>query len=74
MTGALLVAGVADGVQEDIGRRNAIGAIDDRAVLADDEDGAVDLFPVHAGLAWNRFERAVFARELQTVIDQQIER
>jgi hypothetical protein len=25
-------------------------------------------------LAWNGFERAVFARELQTVIDQQIER
>jgi hypothetical protein len=25
-------------------------------------------------LAWNRFERAVFARELQTIIDQQIKR
>jgi hypothetical protein len=25
-------------------------------------------------LAWNGFECAVFARELQTVIDQQIER
>jgi hypothetical protein len=55
MTGALLVAGVADGVQEDIGRRNAIGAIDDRAVLADDEDGALDVVGVDAWLPRSRF-------------------
>ena len=71
----LLVPGVADGIQQVVGRRDAIGAIDDRAVLADDEDGAVDRVAVFPGMPRYRFQRAVFAvHSVETVVDQQIER
>jgi hypothetical protein len=70
----LFVSGVADGVQEVVGRGDAVGAVDDRAVLADDEHGALDVIGVDARLPRNRFERAIFAGKPKALIDQQIER
>ena len=55
----LLVASVPDRVQQFIRGRNAIGPIDDRAVLADDEDGAIDLLAVDTRLPWDRLQHAV---------------
>ncbi|MFT4038012.1 MAG: hypothetical protein QM692_07530 [Thermomicrobiales bacterium] len=69
----LFVAGVADGGEEVVGGGDAVGTIDDVAVFADDEDGAVDAAAVDAGLSGNRFQRAVDTRELEIGIDQQIE-
>jgi len=65
---------VSDGVQQGIGRGNTVGPVDDRAVLTDDEHRAIDRFAVDAWLSGNRLQCAVFTRERQPVIDQQIER
>jgi len=70
----LFVAGVADRVQQIVGRGNALGAIDDRAVFADDEDRSVDLFGEDARLPWNRLERAIIGGHLQPLVDEQFER
>lgn len=64
---------MADGAEQVVGGRNAVGAIDDRAVLADDEDGAVDVVGIDSRLTGYRFQGAVCARQLQAIIDQQIE-
>lgn len=69
----LLVARVADGVQQIVGRGDALGAVDDRAIFSDDEDCAIDLLGVDAWLARHRLECAVFGGDPQALIDQQFE-
>ena len=70
----LFVAGVADGIQEVVGGRDAVGAVDDRAVLANDENGALDVVGVDAWLSGHRLQSAILSGEPESLIDQQIER
>ncbi len=65
---------MADGVQELVGRRYAFGPVDDRAIFAEDEDRSVDLLGIDAWLPRHRLERAIFAGDLQALIDEQVER
>ena len=65
---------MADGIEQVVGRGDAIGAVDDRAVLAHDEHGALDIVGIGSWLSGNRFQGAIFAGERKSLIDQQIER
>ena len=70
----LLVSRVANRIEEIVCRGDAVGAIDDRAILADDEDRAIDSTAVDAWLARNRLQRSIFGGELQIFVNQQVER
>src|SRR5215210_216082 len=62
----LLVLSVNDGGDDLLWRWGAAGAIDDAAVLADDDHGPADAVPL-------RFQCVICARDLQSFVDQEIE-